>query len=272
MIKSIISCLKKVSTGYWIFCCIIFTVTLLPPFIQWMITSKPLAFLSILGFINDANREAWIGYYGAIIGGALTLGGVWWTLTEQEKERNEKMRVEYKPALILEAERIYPNSIPSVLTPTRIDIAKKGTSAVIGNIPYCSKIHIKNISNFSAKNVYMSDFSFGSLDNIFYNPFFLDGLNLPDIPANATLEIAITCPNSYKVSKEKERNDIPLCSKIDIPKVVQLDFSLHYEGTYGHVQDDSYVISFNVEAKINNDTHTDRIYDCEFVLDSIRIK
>lgn len=262
----------KFKAEHLLFLAFLLSAIIVPPFLDFLFNTHPPQGLSFLGFINDANREAWIGYYGAIIGGALTLGGVWWTLTEQEKERNEKMRVEYKPALILEAERIYPNSIPSVLTPTRIDIAKKGTSAVIGNIPYCSKIHIKNISNFSAKNVYMSDFSFGSLDNIFYNPFFSDGLNLPDIPANATLEIAITCPNSYKVSKEKKRNDIPLCSKIDIPKVVQLDFSLHYEGTYGHVQDDSYVISFNVEAKINNDTHTDRIYDCEFVLDSIRIK
>lgn len=262
----------KFKAEHLLFLAFLLSAIIVPPFLDFLFNTHPPQGLSFLGFINDANREAWIGYYGAIIGGALTLGGVWWTLTEQEKERNEKMRVEYKPALILEAERIYPNSIPSVLTPTRIDIAKKGTSAVIGNIPYCSKIHIKNISNFSAKNVYMSDFSFGSLDNIFYNPFFSDGLNLPDIPANATLEIAITCPNSYKVSKEKERNDIPLCSKIDIPKVVQLDFSLHYEGTYGHVQDDSYVISFNVEAKINNDTHTNRIYDCEFVLDSIRIK
>lgn len=262
----------KFKAEHLLFLAFLLSAIIVPPFLDFLFNTHPPQGLSFLGFINDANREAWIGYYGAIIGGALTLGGVWWTLTEQEKERNEKMRVEYKPALILEAERIYPNSIPSVLTPTRIDIAKKGTSAVIGNIPYCSKIHIKNISNFTAKNVYMSDFSFGSLDNIFYNPFFSDGLNLPDIPANATLEIAITCPNSYKVSKEKDRNDIPLCSKIDIPKIVQLDFSLHYEGTYGHVQDDSYVISFNVEAKINNDTHTDRIYDCEFVLDSIRIK
>ncbi|WP_417076308.1 hypothetical protein [Holdemania filiformis] len=241
---------------------------ILLPFIVFAITTVPTPW----GFINETNREAWIGYYGAIIGGALTLGGVWWTLTEQEKERNEKMKVEYKPALILEAERIYPNIIPSLLSPVRIDILKKGISVTEKNILYCSKIHIKNISNFSAKNVYISEFSFGSLDNVFQNSFFPDGLNLPDIPANAALEIAITCPNFYMVSKEKDRKDIPLCSKIDIPKIVQLDFSLHYEGTYGHVQDDSYVVSFNVEAKINNDTHTDRIYDCEFVLDSIRLK
>lgn len=44
---------------------------ILLPFIVFAITTVPTPW----GFINETNREAWIGYYGAIIGGALTLGG-----------------------------------------------------------------------------------------------------------------------------------------------------------------------------------------------------
>lgn len=89
---------------------------IIPPFINY-IASTP----SIFGYISLNEKDAWIGFYGAIIGGLLTLLGVWWTISytessrkkdqerhqkEQEKEfinRNETIKrnlsAQYKPIL-----------------------------------------------------------------------------------------------------------------------------------------------------------------------------
>lgn len=42
-----------------------------------------------------------LSYSGAIIGGALTLVGVWWTIGNQEKQRREDLAIQYKPYLSL---------------------------------------------------------------------------------------------------------------------------------------------------------------------------
>lgn len=58
------------------------------------------------------HKDSWISYYGAIIGGGLTLFGVWWTITENKKDlkeqqnrldeqRKEDLAIQYKPYLIL---------------------------------------------------------------------------------------------------------------------------------------------------------------------------
>ncbi len=48
-----------------------------------------------IGFIPRNEAGNVLGYYGAIIGGALTLIGVWWTINEQKKDLiNEQQRIE----------------------------------------------------------------------------------------------------------------------------------------------------------------------------------
>lgn len=71
---------------------------ILLPFVVFAITTISTPW----GFINDTNREAWIGYYGAIIGGALTLGGVWWTIKKQEEEKKMEFDINNCPLLTAE--------------------------------------------------------------------------------------------------------------------------------------------------------------------------
>lgn len=48
-----------------------------------------------LGYINEAQ----LGYAGAIIGGSMTLIGVWWTIDNQEKQKREELELTYQPIL-----------------------------------------------------------------------------------------------------------------------------------------------------------------------------
>lgn len=47
--------------------------------------------------LNDINI---LSFWGSIIGGSMTLFGVWWTLKRQEKIRKEDLAVQYKPYLL----------------------------------------------------------------------------------------------------------------------------------------------------------------------------
>lgn len=52
-----------------------------------------------LEFINDENMNGWIGYYGAVIGGSLTLIGVAITIVYQDKIKNEEIKLRYLPII-----------------------------------------------------------------------------------------------------------------------------------------------------------------------------
>lgn len=91
-------------------------VFLIPPFVNYIVSIP-----SIFGYIPLNEKDTWIGFYGSVIGGSLTLLGVWWTISytestwkkdqenhkkEQEKEfisRNEIIKrnfsAQYKPIL-----------------------------------------------------------------------------------------------------------------------------------------------------------------------------
>lgn len=71
------------------------------PFAWWVISTP-----SPLGFIEPQHQEAWLGFFGSIIGGALTIFGVWWTLERQEEQRREDMILHYLPILTISDRKI----------------------------------------------------------------------------------------------------------------------------------------------------------------------
>lgn len=73
---------------------------LIPPFINLMMNTPPIFFADFFGFVNAENASAWIGFYGAIIGGVITLFGVAWTIIDQNKKRENDMKDALKPILI----------------------------------------------------------------------------------------------------------------------------------------------------------------------------
>ena len=54
---------------------------------------------SCIGFIRYETGLALIGYIGSILGGFLTLYGVWWTINEQHEIRKTDLSIQYKPYL-----------------------------------------------------------------------------------------------------------------------------------------------------------------------------
>lgn len=75
----------------------------------WLITISiiiPFVFLFdcpfIPGIIPTEIGQTIVGYTGSIIGGFLTVYGVWWTIKNQETNRRKDLATQYKPSLITE--------------------------------------------------------------------------------------------------------------------------------------------------------------------------
>lgn len=56
---------------------------------------------SPIGIIPYETGLTLIGYGGSILGGFLTLYGVWWTIEDNNKQRIEDFVIQYKPLLFL---------------------------------------------------------------------------------------------------------------------------------------------------------------------------
>ena len=80
-----------ISAVLWIF---------IPPIINRMISTEALLFPNFFGYVNSENADTWIGFYGAIIGGAITLIGVAWTIIDQNKKREDDIKDSVKPILV----------------------------------------------------------------------------------------------------------------------------------------------------------------------------
>lgn len=52
------------------------------------------------GFIKPEDTGAWLGFYGAVLGGSLTFGGVWWTIRENRKQKIEDISIQFKPIVL----------------------------------------------------------------------------------------------------------------------------------------------------------------------------
>lgn len=76
---------------------------LIPPFINLMINTKAIVFSDFFGYVNATNSNAWISFYGSIIGGAITLIGVAWTIIDQNEKRESGIKDAVKPMLVATA-------------------------------------------------------------------------------------------------------------------------------------------------------------------------
>ena len=72
---------------------IVASLLIVPPFLNLIISIH-----SPFGFIPLNEKSTWINFYGAIIGGSLTLVGVWWTIsyTEMTRQKDQKEREKEK--------------------------------------------------------------------------------------------------------------------------------------------------------------------------------
>ena len=83
---------------------IIYIVIPIIPFIQ-----------SPTGIFSKEDATLFFSYYGTIIsgitGGALTLGGVWWTINDQKEQREKDLTIQYKPIINIEHNPLYESPL-----------------------------------------------------------------------------------------------------------------------------------------------------------------
>lgn len=195
--KKIKKSLKEKKSILWI---IIFTLLLLfigAPLFNAIATNK-----WSFHFINENNYDAWIGYYGSVLGGALTLGGVWWTIKEQDNQRKEDKRIEYKPI---------------------IQIKNHYKDAIINNNILTVYYEITNIGRGEAKYI---DFNL--------QPYFFKENNIDKYPLKL-LQYQITNLDILNINETKNiRVNIDV-SPIDFEnynKLINLQIKLSYKDLY----------------------------------------
>lgn len=65
---------------------------LIPPFVNLILNTEAIIFSDFFGYVSSENSNAWISFYGSIIGGAITLIGVAWTIIDQNKKRENDIK------------------------------------------------------------------------------------------------------------------------------------------------------------------------------------
>lgn len=73
---------------------------LISPAVNWAIKTEAFIFPQFFGFVTSENESSWIGFWGAIIGGGITLIGVAWTIIDQNKKRMEDMKDMSRPIIV----------------------------------------------------------------------------------------------------------------------------------------------------------------------------
>jgi len=74
---------------------VIFSLTIFPFIIDYCLTDTH----SKIGFVDEASINGWIGYYGAVTGGALTLGGVIISIGHKDIVRKNEVKLQYLPII-----------------------------------------------------------------------------------------------------------------------------------------------------------------------------
>ena len=96
--KKVKNIIRKLTSIQVISVFIFIALFIIPPIIK-KIFDIP-ALFSFFGFVDENTKSAWIGYFGSILGGAFTLGGVWWTLNTQRKEKKEEFLINNCPLVV----------------------------------------------------------------------------------------------------------------------------------------------------------------------------
>ncbi|OUP99924.1 hypothetical protein B5E91_12610 [Thomasclavelia spiroformis] len=92
------------------------------------------------GTIPYDNGIAIVSYGGSILGGFLTLYGVWWTIKDQEKKRYEDLALQYKPILRV---------IPPINDDEKIIIINSNDAVLLFNMI----LYIENIGRGEAEDI-----------------------------------------------------------------------------------------------------------------------
>ncbi|MEE0742391.1 MAG: hypothetical protein U0M21_08950 [Emergencia sp.] len=143
--------MDKFKWGFIIILSILFSFCIFP-----FICSKLMGITSIIGFITPSNESAWIGYFGAALGGLITLLGVFLTLLYNDKARKEEMEKNIE----INNEQLRFSFLPYLSTEIKQDdTLYRKNGGVINEIDdefddeVCITISLNNIGSNNAKKV-----------------------------------------------------------------------------------------------------------------------
>lgn len=88
---------KKIKNWFFLLLGIFIIIFIIPQVIHFLVYTP-----SPFGFIKPGEESQWIGFFGTVIGGSLTLIGVWWTIKDQDKKRKEDLAVQYRPIISID--------------------------------------------------------------------------------------------------------------------------------------------------------------------------
>lgn len=111
--------------------------------------------IGIMIYFRIGSIDAWIGFFGAILGGGLTLLGVKLTLDKQDNDKNEQMQILSKPIFSVNPFMGYSEDAYFRVSCTLNDELESGYYA------FSFYIRIQNLSrcgytNFSLKAIYIN--------------------------------------------------------------------------------------------------------------------
>lgn len=182
-----------------------------------------------LNYINDAQ----LGYAGAILGGSMTLIGVWWTINNQEKQRREDLAMQYKPILSLE-----------FLNETTIDFP-------VENAVLSFSLELKNIGRGELMNVsveytqynnpYLFIISYQENQMIFQNNATNMLINISKVP-NLPLE---------KIKKSTGSHSMSEIYPIDTNDEINFMFSIVFNDAFLNHYVYTYTIKFDYKTSVD---------------------
>ena len=95
-----------------------------------------------------------VGYGGSILGGFLTLYGVWWTIKRQDKEQRENMYLRVRPIIITEKiQLLFDREEDNIMTDEYGNITQIDYNYCINKI----EVTLKNIGSGPSKVIRVED-------------------------------------------------------------------------------------------------------------------
>ncbi|MFR7592465.1 MAG: hypothetical protein ACLUVC_13575 [Longibaculum sp.] len=191
---------------------------------------------SPIGFITYETGLTIIGYCGSILGGFLTLYGVWWTIKEQKKDlmfqqknidiqRQNDLAIQYKPIFSLEfSHSIVYNFLAS-------------------NTAISFYLTFKNIGRGEATNI--------NVNYSKYNPpyaFIISYEENQIIVQNNSCYLMITVSKTGKQTGE----DTYEMASLDLNDKTELPISVKFNDSFGNQYIYDYIISFAYQAIIDS--------------------
>lgn len=179
------------------------TITILFPFI--ILVPSPIGFIP-----HDVGLQI-VGYGGSIIGGFLTLYGVWWTIKRQDEQRREDLAIQYKPFVE------FTNAIISLKESCPYDVIqfkiKKGFSEEYTklleshNLRQCffkiSNLGRGMLCNFNLKNLSIQN-------SIFQNTIYFEPQILSPIVEDSSLYLEVKLPCALYLEENIETDNTSL--------------------------------------------------------------